>query len=147
MKIILIHDSTISLIRVLREHIGCFPSSARARLSLAGASDGAVGAASRAGRTVGGLGAAVGVGAGGRGNLKVLHVDEGLPAGVAARAADLGSLVVGSDVEGDEQQQVRGDDANTSEGSELLTGALAHVGSPGEVDGGEVAVGGEVDET
>lgn len=118
---------------------------ASARLSLARASDGAVGAASRASRAVGTLGAAVGV-SGGRGDLEVLHVDERLLAGVAARAADLGSLVVGGDVEGDEEQQVRGDDTNTGERGELLTGALAHVGGPGEVDGGEVGVGGEVDE-
>lgn len=86
------------------------------------------------------------MGTGRGGDLEVLHVDEGLLAGVAARTADLGSLVVGGDVEGDEKQQVRGDDSNTSESSELLTGALAHVGSPGEVDGGEVGVRGEVDE-
>lgn len=120
-------------------------SSRRAHLGLAGASDGAVGAASRAGTAVGALGTAVG-GTGGGGDLEVLHVDEGLLAGVAARAANLGSLVVGGNVEGDEEEQVGGDDTNTSEGSELLTSALAHVGSPGEVDGGEVGVRSEVDE-
>jgi hypothetical protein len=107
-------------------------------LSLAGASHRAVGAASR-------LGAAV-LGTDGRGDLEVLHVDQRLLAGVAAGTSGLGGLVVGGNVEGDEQDQVGADDADTSQGSEFLTGTLAHVGEPGEVGGGEVGVRGEVDE-
>ena len=112
-------------------------------LGLARAGNGTVGAAGRDSSTVG-LGSTVGTSRGG--DLEVAHVDERLLASVAARAANLGSLVVCSNVEGDEEQQVRGDDTNTGESGELLTGTLAHVGSPGEVGGGEVGVGGEVDE-
>lgn len=109
-------------------------------LCLAGASDRAVGTTGRGGRAVG-----LDVGNGG-GDLEVLHVDQGLLAGVATGAADLNLLLVGGDVESDEQEQVRGDNGNTSDSGELLTGAAAHAGSPGEVGGGKVAVRGEVDE-
>ena len=128
------------------EPLQCFQSGKSAYLGLARASDRAVGAAGRGGRAVGTLGAAVGLGTGRGGDLKVPHVDERFLASVAARTANLGVLLVGGNVEGDEQQQVRGDDTNTSERSELLTGALTHVGSPGEVGGGEVGVRGKVDE-
>ena len=113
-------------------------------LGLARASDRAVGAASGSGRAVG-LGSTVG--SVGRWDLEVAHVDERLLASVAAGAASLDLLLVGGDVETDEQEEVRGDNGDTSESSEFLTGALAHVGSPGEVGGGEVGVRGEVDET
>lgn len=110
------------------------------RLCLAGASDRAVGTAGRGGR-------AIGLGAGNRGgDLEVLHVDQGLLAGVATGTADLNLLLVGGDVESDEEEQVRGDNGNTGKRGELLTSAAAHVGSPGEVGGGEVAVRSEVDE-
>lgn len=105
-------------------------------LGLARASHGAVGAAS-------GLGAA---GTGRGRNLEVLHVDQRFLASVAAGTSGLGGLVVGGNVEGDEQNQVGADDADTSHGSEFLTGTLAHVGEPREVGGGEVGVRGEVDE-
>lgn len=55
-------------------------------------------------------------------------------------------LAVGCEVEGDEEDEVGGKNSHASEGSEFLAGASAHVGSPGEVDIGEVGVGGEVDE-
>lgn len=115
------------------------------RLSLAGASDGAIGATSR-GSAVGSLGATISLGSSSRrGDLEVAHVDQGLLASVAARTADLGFLLIGGDVEGDEQEQVGGDDTDTSESSEFLTGALAHVGGPREVSRGEVSVRSEVD--
>ena len=112
-------------------------------LGLAGASDGAVGAASSAavGTTVDAT-----VGGGGGRDLKVPHLDQGLLASVAAGTSGLGGLVVGGNVEGDEENEVGADDTNTGHGSEFLTGALAHVRQPGEVGGGEVGVGGEVDE-
>lgn len=116
------------------------------RLRLARAGDGAVRAAVGHRRAIGSRGVAVGLGAGGGGDLEVPHVDQGLLASVAARTANFGGLVVCGNVEGDEEEQVRGDDGNTGESGELLTSALAHVGSPWEVDRGEVRVGGEVDE-
>lgn len=128
------------------EPLQCFQPKKCAYLGLARASDWAVGTAGRGRRAVGTLSAAVGVGAGRGGDLKVPHVDERLLASVAARTANLGILLVGGNVEGDEQQQVGGDDTNTSERSELLTSALTHVGSPGEVGGREVGVRGKVDE-
>lgn len=121
------------------------PCSLPSRLRLPRARDRPV-AAGGHWRAIGGLGAAIGLGTGRRGDLEVSHIDQGLLAGVATRTANLGGLLVGGDVEGDEQEQVRGDDGNTSESGELLTGALAHVWSPWEVGGGEVSVGGEVDE-
>lgn len=119
----------------------------RNNLRLARASDRAVRAAVGHRRAIGGLGVAVGLGTGGRGDLEVLHVDQGLLASVAARTANLGGFLVGGDVEGDEEEQVRGDDSNTGESGKLLTSTLAHVWSPGEVDGGEVGVRCEVDES
>lgn len=103
-------------------------------LGLAGASDRAVGAAG---------GTAVGATVLGRnrgGDLEVLHIDQGLLASVAAGTSGLGGLVVSGNVERDEENEVGADDANASHGSELLTGALAHVGEPREVSGGEVGV-------
>lgn len=107
-------------------------------LGLARACHRAVGAAS-------GLGAAI-LGTSRGGNFEVLHVDQRFLASVAAGTAGLSGLVVGGNVEGDEEDQVGADDADTSQGSEFLTGTLAHVREPREVGGGEVGVRGEVDE-
>lgn len=108
-------------------------------LGLAGAGDRAVGAT---------RGTAIGTAllSSRGGDLEVPHVDQRLLASVAAGTSSLGSLVVGGNVERDEKNQVGANDANTSQGSEFLAGALAHVGHPGEVSRGEVGVGGEVDE-
>lgn len=95
------------------------------------------------------VGAASGLGALGTGrgrNFKVPHVDQRFLASVAAGTSSLGGLIVGGNVEGDEQDQVGADDADTSQGSEFLTGTLAHVGKPREVGRGEVGVRGEVNE-
>lgn len=79
----------------------------------------------------------------GSGEGLVLHFDQS--AGSAATAL-LDGLLVGGDVESDEQNEVAGQDAHASESSELFAGALAGGRKPGEVAGGEVGVGGEVDE-
>jgi len=63
-----------------------------------------------------------------------------------AGAGGLLVLLVGGEVEGDEENEVRADDTHTSKGSELLASALAGIGHPGVVGRGEVGVGGEVDE-
>lgn len=55
-------------------------------------------------------------------------------------------LLVCRGVEGDEEQEVRGQDADAGDGGELLACAFAVVGHPGPVGGGEVGVGCEVDE-
>lgn len=54
-------------------------------------------------------------------------------------------LGVDADVEGNEQEEVRGEDGAAREGSVLLAGTAAVVGHVGEVGGGEVGVGGKVD--
>lgn len=61
-------------------------------------------------------------------------------------SSSLSRLLVGSQVEGDEEDQVGGQDAHAGESSEFLTGAFACTGHPFEVGGGEVGVGGEVNE-
>ena len=55
-------------------------------------------------------------------------------------------LLVCGEVERDEENQVRTDYAHTSESSEFFTGAVSSVWHPWEVGGGEVSVGGEVNE-
>lgn len=73
----------------------------------------------------------------------ILHLNEST--GSASAALGLGLLVSGN-VESDEQNQVAGQDAHAGERSELLASADAGARQPGEVAGGEVRVGGEVDE-
>jgi hypothetical protein len=79
---------------------------------------------------------------GGRERL-VLHLDESTG---GASAALLDGLLVGGNVESDEENEVAGQDAHASERSELLASADAGAREPGEVAGGEVGVGSEVDE-
>lgn len=110
-------------------------------LRLAGSrSRGAVGLGSAS------LGAAVGVAGDSRGNG--VRVGEGSLAHAAERLAGLGlaALLVGCEVEGDEEDEVGAEDTDTSKGGKFLTGTLARIGHPGEVGRGEVGVGGEVDE-
>lgn len=64
----------------------------------------------------------------------------------ALAVAGLALLLVGGDVEGDEEDKVRGEDTNSRESSKLLAGTLASVGHPLEVSRSEVGIGGEVDE-
>ena len=79
----------------------------------------------------------------GSGEGLILHLNES--AG-SASAALLNRFLVGGDVESDEENEVAGQDAHAGERSELLAGADAGAREPGEVAGGEVGVGGEVDE-
>lgn len=76
-------------------------------------------------------------------NLLILHLDKS--ASCPGPTLLLG-LVVGGDVEGDEEQEVRAEDGHASKGGKLLTGAGAHVGHPGEVAAREVGVRGKVNE-
>jgi hypothetical protein len=113
-------------------------------LSLARARGNAVGLGASGGGTVG-----LAVGAAVAGGLGVREVGEGSLAHAAKRLASrllATRLLVRGGVEGDEENQVRAEDGNTRERGELLTGALASVGHPGEVGRGEVGVGREVDE-
>ena len=76
--------------------------------------------------------------------LLVLHLDQR----AGSPAAALGHrLLVRGEVEGEEEEEVRGDDADTGDGGELLTSALAHVGDVRPVGAGEVGKGREVDES
>ena len=79
----------------------------------------------------------------GSGEGLILHLNES--AG-SASATLLDRLLVGGDVESDEEDEVAGQDAHASERSELLASADAGAREPGEVAGGEVGVRGEVDE-
>jgi hypothetical protein len=75
--------------------------------------------------------------------LLVLHLHKR----AGGTAAALGHrLLVCSEVEGEEEEQVRRDDADTGNGGEFFTGALAHVGDVWPVGAGEVGEGREVDE-
>jgi hypothetical protein len=73
----------------------------------------------------------------------VLHFDQSTG---SASTALLHRLLVGGNIEADEQDQVAGQDAHSGECSELLAGADAGAREPREVAGGEVGVRGEVDE-
>ena len=68
------------------------------------------------------------------------------PAKRLAGSRALVVLLVGGEVEGDEKDEVRAENAHAREGGKLLTSALAGIGHPGEVGRGKVGVGGEVDE-
>ena len=78
-----------------------------------------------------------------RGHLIGRHLFE---RGTGSRAALGLRFLVGRCVEGDEEEEVRGEDADACHGGEFLACAFAAVGHPGPVGGGEVGVGGEVDE-
>lgn len=77
------------------------------------------------------------------GDLLVLHLNQSAGGTVATL---LCGLLVGSGVEGEEEDEVRAENGHTSKGGKLLTGADTHVGHVGEVSEGEVGVRGEVDE-
>lgn len=78
----------------------------------------------------------------GIGHRSLGHATKGL-AGLVLRSF----FGVGGNVEGDEQHQVRGEDANSGKGSELLARALASIGPRRLVGRNEVSVGGKVDES
>jgi hypothetical protein len=75
--------------------------------------------------------------------LLVLHFHK--RAGSAAAALGHRLLVCG-EVEGEEEEQVRRDDADAGDGGEFFTRALAHVRNVWPVGAGEVGEGREVDE-
>lgn len=63
----------------------------------------------------------------------------------ALASSGLATALVSGEVERDEKDQVRADDAHAREGGKLLTSAAAGIGHPVEVGGGEVGVRREVD--
>ena len=77
---------------------------------------------------------------------EVLHRDQGVASGVPPRPPTLRLLLIRGEVEGDEEQEIAGQDGHARECGELLARALAAGRRPGEVGGGEVGVGREVDE-
>lgn len=80
------------------------------------------------------------------GEGEVLHGDEGLFSGVSSRAAGLCGLLVGGEIEGDEEHEVGGEDDETGDGSKFLARTLTGIWEPWPVGGGEVSVGSEIDE-
>lgn len=77
-------------------------------------------------------------------DLLILHLNQR----TCSPAAALGhGLLVGSEVEGEEEEKVGRDDADTGDRSKFLASTLAQVGKLGEVSAGKVGVRGEVDET
>lgn len=99
----------------------------------------------------GGLAAAAGLGAGlacrGGGGKRVwqrglAHTTYGL-----ASTSSLAVLPISSEIERDEQDEVRAENSNAGDRGEFLAGALAHVRPVGEVDRGEVGVRRKVDES
>ena len=106
----------------------------------------------RSGRTAVGLNTgclSVTVGASVRGTQNRLRIGEGslrhAANGLAAGRA-LAVLLVGGEVERDEEEEVGAEDTHAGESSELLTGAPAGIGKPRPVGGGEVGPRSEVDE-
>jgi hypothetical protein len=69
------------------------------------------------------------------------HATKGL-----AGARCLAVLLVRGEIEGDEENEVGGERANTSKGGKLLASALSSAWHPWEVGRGEVSVRREVDE-
>lgn len=84
-----------------------------------------------------------------RRHLQFAHISGGFRpdlANTSLPAFPANALVVGGEVEGDEEEEVGGEDANTGEGGEFLACAFAGSGEVGEVGRREVGIGGEVDE-
>jgi hypothetical protein len=73
--------------------------------------------------------------------LSLRHASEGL-----ASTGRFSFLLVRGEVEGDEENEVRADNNNTSKGGILLSSTLASVGYPGKICRGEVSVRCKVDE-
>lgn len=78
-----------------------------------------------------------------RGNIRHLNITE-RPCSFAASEA-FALLLVGCEVERDEEQEVRADNAHTSKCGKFLSSAVARVWHPWEVGRGEVGVRCEVD--
>ena len=74
-------------------------------------------------------------------NLSILEGTSSLTASWA-----LAVLLVGREVEGDEEEEVRANDAHAGEGSKFLSSTLTSIWQPWEVGRGEVGVGCEVNE-
>ena len=91
------------------------------------------------------IGCSVGGGSTDRGHLVVLHIDQGLLASIAARTSALLRLVVGGDVEGNEQDEVRRDNSDSGKRSEFFSRTLATVRHPLEVSGSEIRIRSKVD--
>ena len=82
-----------------------------------------------------------------RGYLQIPHVDSSLLRSVPPGPALLTGLLVRCEVEGDEEEEVRAENAHTSERGKFLASAFTAVWQVGKVGGCEISVRGEVDET
>lgn len=77
------------------------------------------------------------------GDFLILHFDKGT-GGAASAALLWWGLLVGREVEGDEEQEVRGQDTHASEGGEFFACAATGVGHPREIGAREIGVAGWV---
>lgn len=90
------------------------------------------------------IGAGVDLAVGEGGDVRDLSVFEG--SGGFSASWSLAVLLVGCEVEGDEEEEVGADDAHACKGGEFLSGAFACIRHPREVCRGEVGVRRKVDE-
>jgi len=75
------------------------------------------------------------------GNLSILERASGF-----ATSWAFAILLVGSEVERDEEEKIGADYSHSGESGEFLSSAFARIWHPWEIGGGEVGVGREVDE-
>lgn len=83
-------------------------------------------------------------------HLQFAHIDRRLLAHLAhapLTSFGAGLLLVSGEIEGDEEEEVGAKDADARERGELFAGAPAGRGEAGEISGGEVGIGGKVDES
>jgi hypothetical protein len=74
-------------------------------------------------------------------NLGILQGSGGF---TASRALSI--LLVGREVEGNEEQEIRADYSHACERSKFFSGAFARIRHPWEVGRGEVGIGSEINE-
>lgn len=79
------------------------------------------------------------------GNFGSCHVDSSLCSGVPPRTPALASLLVGQDVERDEENKIGAENDTASDGSEFFARAMTRIGHPGPICGSEIGVASKVD--
>lgn len=77
----------------------------------------------------------------------ILHRNQSLFSGIAARSPRLARFVVGSEVETDEKDEIGTEDDNARESGKLFTSTLSSIGESWPVSRSEVCIGSEIDKT